>query len=100
MAANELATHGRLQPPTVGRESPYVNKLLGGMVLSQGASAGEQWLLFRNDGVATAADYCQVAAAAGAKGEALGEGEFWDKWDAARPLQRRKVFILKVRTCV
>ncbi len=54
-----------------------------------------QWLVFRNDGLVTAEQYAMRAAVAGAKGEALGEGEFWDRFDKTRPLQRRKIFVLK-----
>lgn len=54
-----------------------------------------QWLVFRNDGLYTAEGYSTRAAKAGAEGRALGEGEFWDRFDPQRPLQRRKVFVIK-----
>lgn len=96
MASNELRAHAALQPPSVREESEYMNKLLGGIVVRGGASAGEQWLVFRNDGIVTAAEYAGRAAQAGAAGEAVGEQEFWDRFDTARPLQRRKVFLIKI----
>ena len=42
MAANELAAHASLQPPTVVREPQHVTLLLGGFSPSFGATAGEQ----------------------------------------------------------
>jgi hypothetical protein len=98
MAANELRAHARLQPPAVPAESNRLLKLLGGLVVQQGASRGEQWLLFRNQGIQSAAQYASLAAEAFARGKAVGEGEFFDRWDKARPLKQRRVFVKKVRT--
>lgn len=93
LAANELATHAALQPPNVPQQSPYLTELLGGFQVTSGANAGEQWLVFKNDGVLTAADYAAAAAGASAEGVALGEGEFWDRFDVQRVLRRRQVYI-------
>jgi hypothetical protein len=96
LAANELRAHARLQPPEVKEEGQYVAKLLGGLTVSNGASKGEQWLLFRNDGIITAAEYAARAAQATQKGQTVGEGEFWDRFNTRAPLKRRKIFIMKV----
>jgi len=95
MSYNEFTTHAALQPPAVPEEevSPYLPKLLGGFVSNEGLSKGEQWLVFRNDGTTSAAAYATEAAAASAEGEAVGEGEFWDRMDERRPLARRGTFI-------
>eukprot|EP00191_Tetraselmis_sp_GSL018_P024113 CAMPEP_0177623594 /NCGR_PEP_ID=MMETSP0419_2-20121207/28987_1 /TAXON_ID=582737 /ORGANISM="Tetraselmis sp., Strain GSL018" /LENGTH=402 /DNA_ID=CAMNT_0019124159 /DNA_START=168 /DNA_END=1378 /DNA_ORIENTATION=+ len=74
LAANELATHAALQPPSVPQDAQ---------------------LVFRNDGLASAESYCAKATQASADGRAVGEGEFWDRFDASRPIRRRKIFILK-----
>ena len=42
MAANELAAHVSLQPPAVPRECERLVQLMGGFVVEEGASAGEQ----------------------------------------------------------
>ena len=42
MAANELAAHASLQPPTVMREPQHVTLLLGGFSPASGRTAGEQ----------------------------------------------------------
>ena len=42
MAANELAAHASLQPPTVVMEPQHVTLLLGGFSPRFGATAGEQ----------------------------------------------------------
>ena len=42
MAANELAAHASLQPPTVIREPQHVSLLLGGFSPTSGRTAGEQ----------------------------------------------------------
>jgi hypothetical protein len=55
-----------------------------------------QWLVFRDDGRITAADYAKEAAQATAEGRALGEWEFWDRFDKSRPIQRRRLFITKL----
>jgi len=95
LAANELATHAALQPPSVPQECPQLAKLLGGFVSGLGGTVTEQWLVFRNDGLASAESYCAKATQASADGRAVGEGEFWDRFDASRPIRRRKIFILK-----
>ncbi len=52
--------------------------------------------MFRDDGRITAADYAKEAAQATAEGRALGEWEFWDRFDKSRPIQRRRLFITKL----
>ncbi len=42
MAANELAAHASLQPPTVVMEPQHVTVLLGGFSPAFGSTAGEQ----------------------------------------------------------
>jgi hypothetical protein len=57
--------------------------------------SGCQWLVFRNDGTTTAADYARQAAHAAAEGRpCLGDGEFLDAFDAERPVLRRRTFVL------
>lgn len=94
LAANELTSHAALQPPSVPSTSPYLVELLGGFQVTSGANAGEQWLVFKNDGVLTAADYATAAAGASAAGAALGDGEFWDRFDTSRVFRRRHAFIV------
>ena len=55
-----------------------------------------QWLVLRDDGFITAADYAQQAAEATAADRAVGSGEFWDMFDRRRALTRREAFIRKV----
>ncbi len=55
-----------------------------------------QWLVFRDDGRITAADYAKEAAQVTAEGRAVGEWEFWDRFDKSRPIQRRRHFITKL----
>ncbi len=55
-----------------------------------------QWLVFGDDGRITAADYAKEAAQATAEGRAVGEWEFWDRFDKSRPIQRRRHFITKL----
>ena len=57
MAANEVAAHCSLQPPIVPQESENLSKLLGGF-----EDEGQQWLVFQNHGIGTAAMYAQVLA--------------------------------------
>lgn len=49
MAANELAAHASLQPPTVIREPQHVSLLLGGFSPTSGRTAGEQVCIFLTD---------------------------------------------------
>mmetsp|Transcript_514 Transcript_514/g.1104 ORF Transcript_514/g.1104 Transcript_514/m.1104 type:complete len:446 (+) Transcript_514:52-1389(+) len=95
MAANEFSAYAAIQPPAVEKEdmSPYIYKLLGGFEATEGLTAGEKWLVFRNDGLSTAASYAAEAAKATSEGRALGEGEFWDNLDESRPIARRRAFI-------
>ena len=95
MASNELAAHGALQPPAIAKLSDNLSKLLGGLIVEGGAGSGEQWVVFKTDGIANAAEYAGIAAEAGANGQAVGEGQFWDTWDKSRPLRGRKLFLIK-----
>jgi hypothetical protein len=97
MATNELVAHYRVQAPCVPSDSRFLAYLLGALEVERGASKGEQWLLFENRGIQSAAQYADAASKAFAAGRAVGEGEFWDKFEPSRPLRRRKLFITKVR---
>lgn len=55
-----------------------------------------QWLVFRNDGVTTAAAYAQEAAVATAAGRAVGVPNFLDRMDPDKPLARRRKFVLRI----
>jgi hypothetical protein len=55
-----------------------------------------QWLVFRNDGLTTAAAYASMAAEAGARQRAVGSGELMDRLNPARPLARRRLFVLRL----
>ncbi|CAK9869256.1 unnamed protein product [Sphagnum jensenii] len=92
MAANELRSHVILQDASQGKCSENIIYLYGGFQ----TRAGEQWLVFRDDGRITAADYAKEAAQATAEGRAVGEWEFWDRFDKSRPIQRRRHFITKL----
>lgn len=91
LAANEVNVHAALQPAegTYTNAHPCLCKLMGSFVTRKGPSAGERWLVFRDDGTETAARYASRAANATSRGMAVGEGEFWDRLDPLRPLSRR-----------
>ncbi|KAH9530802.1 hypothetical protein CY35_19G003200 [Sphagnum magellanicum] len=91
MAANELRSHVLLQDASQDECSENIIYLYGGFQ----TRAGEQWLVFGDDGRITAADYAKEAAQATAEGRAVGEWEFWDRFDKSRPIQRRRHFITK-----
>eukprot|EP00249_Psilotum_nudum_P020852 c27875_g1_i5 orf=553-1458(+) len=92
MAANELASHAILQDAPEIEMCPNLSVLLGGFQ----TKTGEQWLVFRDDGQSTAADYAKAASKATAEGKAIGEWDFWDFFDHNRPLKRRHLFIIKL----
>jgi hypothetical protein len=96
MVANELRAHVRLQAPTAPCNSDFLSFLIGGFEVRDGASKGEQWLAFENRGINTAAQYADAASKAFVAGQAVGEGEFWDRFDPQRPLTRRRLFVTKV----
>ncbi len=52
--------------------------------------------MFWDDGRITAAHYVKEAAQATAEGRAVGEWQFWDRFDKSRPIQRRRHFITKL----
>lgn len=55
-----------------------------------------QWLVFRNDGLTTAAAYAAMAAEAGVRNQAVGSKQLLDRLDPARPLARRRLFVLQL----
>lgn len=66
--------------------------------ISKGLTCGflRQWLVFRDDGKVTAVDYAKMAADATTEGRAVGEWEFWDRFDKTRPILRRLIYITKL----
>ena len=55
-----------------------------------------QWLVFRDDGRLTAANYAKSASEATTEGRAVGEWEFWDRFDRNQPIKRRQIFIIRL----
>lgn len=53
-------------------------------------------LTCRNDGVYTAEQYARAAAEAFEQSVAVGEGEFWDRFSPERPLERRRLMVLRI----
>lgn len=72
------------------------NSYISSMSLSWLGVFVGQWLVFRDDGRKTAADYANMAAEATTEGRAVGEWEFWDRFDKSRPIQRRRIFVTKL----
>ncbi|KAH7424410.1 hypothetical protein KP509_11G007400 [Ceratopteris richardii] len=91
MAANELATHAVLQEASK-EFCPHIALLLGGFQ----TLTGEQWLVFQDRGQLTAADYAKAAGLATTDRRAVGNWEFLDYLDYSRPIQRRRIFIIKM----
>ncbi|KAI5084689.1 hypothetical protein GOP47_0000858 [Adiantum capillus-veneris] len=92
MAANELATHAVIQETSDAGGCPNVTRLLGGFQ----TQTGEQWLVFRDDGQSTAADYAKAAGISTTERRAVGDWEFLDYFDYSRPIKRRYIFIIKL----
>eukprot|EP00803_Ostreobium_quekettii_P003632 evm.model.scf_117.8 EVM.evm.TU.scf_117.8 scf_117:52245-57460(+) len=92
LAANELATHCDLQPPTVSQECDELYELLGSLQTSD----GDKWLVFRNDGVTTAAAYAAEAAKSTSERVRIGPSDVWDAMDPRRSLWGRQAFVLKM----
>lgn len=92
MAANELSTHAFLQDVPDEDICPNLQILLGGFQ----TRTGEQWLVLRDDGRITAANYAKAASEATTEGRAVGEWEFWDRFDRSQPIKRRQIFIIKL----
>lgn len=63
--------------------------------LEHGLGIG-QWLVFRDSGQITGADYAKAASQATSKGEAVGQWDFFDRFDPERPILRRKIYITKL----
>ncbi|KAL3684942.1 hypothetical protein R1sor_002964 [Riccia sorocarpa] len=91
MAVNELVTHAALQE-AAGGDHPNIVYLYGGFQ----TRAGEQWLVFRDNGQITGQEYAKNASEATSTGEAVGQWDFWDRFDPDRPILRRKIFITKL----
>ncbi|BDA43175.1 hypothetical protein COCOBI_04-1870 [Coccomyxa sp. Obi] len=89
MAANELAAHCSLQPPAAMKEAQHICTLLGGFMPRSGKLAGEQWLVFRNDGTTTAAQWAQQVSQTGSK------GGIFSAFDSGR-IERRQAFVVEV----
>lgn len=98
MAANELVTHVTLQQPADDSPSEQFGVSSNVLILLGGfeTNAGEKWLVLRDDGYVTAADYAKAAAEATAEARAVGNFEVWDRFDPKRPLARRQVFIRRL----
>eukprot|EP01018_Ginkgo_biloba_P005519 Gb_15365 [translate_table: standard] len=92
MAANELAAHAFLQDVPDEDTCPNLQVLLGGFE----TNTGEQWLVFRDDGKLTAANYAKAASEATTEGRAVGEWNFWDRFDRNQPIKRRQIFLIKL----
>ncbi|XP_024528194.1 uncharacterized protein LOC112345522 isoform X2 [Selaginella moellendorffii] len=92
MAANELSSHAILQDSSMGKTCENIIVLLGGFE----TRTGEQWLVFRNDGIKSGADYAMAAGVATQKGISVGVWDFWDRFEKAEVLQRRHAFIRKL----
>ncbi|CAI5464554.1 unnamed protein product [Closterium sp. Yama58-4] len=98
MAANELVTHVALQEAQDEAQDDEVDVSRNVLVLLGGfeTSSGEKWLVMRDDGYITAADYAKAASEATAEARAVGDFEVWDRFDPAKPLFRREIFIRKL----
>ncbi|KAL2653141.1 hypothetical protein R1flu_021269 [Riccia fluitans] len=91
MAVNELVTHAVLQEAANG-DHPNIAYLYGGFQ----TRAGEQWLVFRDNGQITGQEYAKTASEATSAGESVGQWDFWDRFDPERPILRREIFITKL----
>ncbi|KAG6548408.1 hypothetical protein Mapa_009894 [Marchantia paleacea] len=91
MAVNELISHAVLQEAADGNP-PNISYMYGGFQ----TRTGEQWLVFRDSGQITGADYAKAASQATSKGEAVGQWDFWDRFEPERPILRRKIYITKL----
>ncbi|CAI5503395.1 unnamed protein product [Closterium sp. Naga37s-1] len=98
MAANELVTHVALQEAQDATQDDEVDVSSNVLVLLGGfeTGSGEKWLVMRDNGYITAADYAKAASEATAEARAVGDFEVWDRFDPAKPLFRREVFIRKL----
>jgi hypothetical protein len=94
----QIAQNAPARPQTKGRSEAICScdvHSLAFTVWHQCAPA-LQWLVFRNDGLTTAAAYAAAAAEAGVRRQALGSGELLDRLSPARPLARRRLFVLRL----
>ncbi|CAM6127052.1 unnamed protein product [Calypogeia fissa] len=92
MATNELISHATLQDATPSGVPRHVAFCYGGFR----TRVGEQWLVFQDRGQVTAVDYAKAAGKATVDKTAVGEWDFWDRFDIERPIKRRQVFIVKL----
>ncbi|XP_038724526.1 uncharacterized protein LOC120016028 isoform X2 [Tripterygium wilfordii] len=90
MAANELSAHVFLQSSSKGVCQNLV-LLLGGFE----TKTGEQWLVFRNDGKYSAADYAKVTSENMTKSRSL-EQNYWNHFDNEQAIKRRSFFVMKL----
>ncbi|CAI7838469.1 unnamed protein product, partial [Closterium sp. NIES-53] len=98
MAANELVTHVALQEAQDATQDEEVDVSSNVLVLLGGfeTGSGEKWLVMRDNGYITAADYAKAASEATAEARAVGDFEVWDRFDPAKPVFRREIFIRKL----
>lgn len=91
MAANELEAHAFLQEiPRGGCQNLQI--LLGGFE----TETGEQWLVFRNDGRYSAADYAKFAGKQITDNFALGQPSYWGPNEGEQTIKHRQYFINKM----
>lgn len=96
LAANELAAHAALQPPVTSSLLANVVVALGSFSPHSGPSAGDQWIVLRNDGATTAAAYAMEGARAGVARRGIGGTDFLDLFDSRRLLARRRIFVREI----
>lgn len=91
MAANELNAHAFLQGISTDM-CQNLQILLGGFE----TKTGEQWLVFRNHGKYSAADYAKVTSEKVSRNRALGEEKSWNRFEQEQVTKRRRYFVLKL----
>lgn len=55
-----------------------------------------QWLIFRNDGKYSAADYAKIASEDVSKDLLQKDQKFWNPFDKGQKVKRRRFFVLKL----
>ncbi|XP_020085010.1 uncharacterized protein LOC109707893 [Ananas comosus] len=91
MAANELSAHASLQSDSKNI-CQNIQFLLGAFE----TKTGEQWLIFRNDGKYSAADYAKIASEDVSKDLLQKDQKFWNPFDKGQKVKRRRFFVLKL----
>ena len=99
LASNELRAFASLQPPSTPDYSSHLTKLLGAFQVGP-PGATESWLVLRNDGLSTVDQFAVQCAKAFGEGRAVGEAQFWDRFDSTAPLRRRADIIRRILTGV